>query len=154
MSSARNYINNISAFKTKLFGPKYWYTLFTMVLGAYPVKIDSLNKEHLVVKKYFKSMLYGLRYTLPCSICRNSYASFYEQLNINKFLSSRYRLTYWLYLMKDKVNRKLLTQEREIKKSHTKVLFKTKPTPSFLAVVKHYYKERAMSCNSVYKRCM
>lgn len=153
-TNAKKLANDIKAFKTKDFGPCYWYVLFTMILGAYPNKIDTQNKEHKKIQKYFKHTFYGLRYTLPCSICRNSYYKFYKENDISNYMSSKLKLCYWLYLLKDKVNKKLLAQEKEIEKNGAKLPFKTKESPSFEEVIKCYYLKRANSCNNEIKKCI
>ena len=127
-SKAEELANDITAFKSKEFGSKYWYVLFTMVLGVYPNKIDESNSHHKKLRKIFKYLLFNLRYTLPCSICRISYSKFYSELDINKYLNSKIRLAYWLYLLKDKVNNKLIKQERILKKT----VDKTKQSPYFI----------------------
>jgi hypothetical protein len=142
-------INIITAFKTKEFGHHYWYTLFTMILGgSFPQKVDFKNNEHKKIIKYYKYTLEGLIYTLPCSICRKSYIDFYKKYNINKFLGSKAKLAYWLYLIRDLVNKKLINQETKLIKQGKLKDYITKPSPSFKDVISHYYKTRAMSCKS------
>ena len=50
-------------------------------------------------------------YTLPCKYCRKSFKKFLKELPIDNHLDSRDSLTYWLYLIHDKVNKKLIKQE-------------------------------------------
>lgn len=104
-------INDIYAITTKNYGP-YWFTLFTMILGQYPVTVDWNNPEHKEITQHFYYLLSGLRYTLPCKFCRASFAKFFKELPIDKFTNSRIDLALWLYLMKDKVNNKLIGQEK------------------------------------------
>lgn len=145
--STSNIVNSISAFKTKEFGKHYWYTLFTMILGgSFPQKVDLKNNEHKKIIKYYKYTLEGLMYTLPCSICRKSYINFYKKYDINKFLVSKIKLAYWLYLIKDLVNKKLIEQETELIKQGKLKEYITKPSPPFKNVIYHYYKSRANSC--------
>lgn len=141
--------NEIKAFKTKDFGEKYWYVLFTMVLGGtFPLKVDLNNKKHKEIIKYYKYTIKGLIYTLPCSICRESYNKFYYKNNINNFLTSKIKLAYWLYLLKDMVNKKLIKQELESGKVQTKT------SPSFKEVLQKYYNIKASGCSNKYKKCM
>ena len=135
--------NDIHAFKSKEFGGRYWYVLFTMVLGAYPNKLDPKNTLHIKVRRAFKSTLCNLKYTLPCSICRMSYSKFYSELDINNYLDSKIRLAYWLYQLKDKVNKKLLKQNDKI----------TKASPSFYSVVKKFHEQKASKCDVKTQRC-
>lgn len=155
---------------TKIWGPKLWDSLFIMILGAYPVSIDVSKKEHINIKKAFKTSLYNLRYTLPCSFCRNSFKDFLIELPIEPYTFSRISMMRWLYLIKDKVNKKLIKQEIEYKndiyqKYKNKKIFKheydrlnnicfqTIPSPSFLSVLKKYEKFRA-NCNKKLKKCI
>lgn len=76
----------------------------------------------------------------------------------------------WLYLIKDKVNQKLIKQEIEYKNDiynkyknnkmfkHeydrlNNICFETIPSPSFLSVLKKYEKYRAV-CNKKLKKCV
>lgn len=146
--------DKIFAFKTKDFGQKYWYVLFTMILGSYPNKFDTKDKNHMVIKKYFKYTLKGLMVTIPCSICRNSYKKFYKVNNIDDFMDSKIKLAKWLYMIKDMVNKKLIKQEKEVTKNNVKSNFKTKPSPSFENVIKYYYSQRAGVCSKIINKCI
>ena len=99
--------------KTKMWGPHAWNFLFVSILGAYPVKIDSKDPEHIKIRKHFKGLMTSLPVILPCIFCRKSFKEFLKELPIEPYLRSRITLFYWLYLMKDKVNKKLITQERK-----------------------------------------
>jgi hypothetical protein len=44
---------------------------------------------------------------LPCKYCRDSYHQYFEETPIDKYLEDRYSLTYWLFLIHNKVNSKL-----------------------------------------------
>jgi len=145
MDKAELLSSDIKAFKSKEFGTKYWYVLFTMILGAYPNKLDNKNKEHLKIRKAFKSMMFNLRYTLPCSICRKSYIIFYRENKIENYLESKVKLAYWLYLLKDKVNRKLMKQSG-VKLKNT--------SPPFIKVIKDYYLQKANTCSKELKSCI
>lgn len=150
--------------KTSFWGPHAWAFLFSSIAGAYPVSFDENNKEHVKIAKAFISMFSSLQYTLPCSYCRESYRKFYKELPIANFTQSRTRMMKWLYMIHDKVNQKLMEQQRnsydlfknnlikqnvseaklksELKKSKSKI-FTTKPSPSFDKVVSMYEKHRA-----------
>jgi hypothetical protein len=107
-----NYSSN-SGLSTKHWGPSGWYFLFSCIMGAYPISIDRANPEHKQIRKHFYEMLSGLMYTMPCSFCRNSYRDFFLELPIKPFLTGRIQLMYWLYQIRDKVNKKLINQELE-----------------------------------------
>ena len=170
--------DSTSGMATKVWGSHLWSSLFTCVMGRYPVKINKKNKEHLKVKKSFKSLLTSLDIIMPCIFCRNSFKLFLKELPIEKYLVGRLELMYWLYLMKDKVNQKLLAQEKqcfEDEKNKLKQLhksgkinkdeynvrlgkfknneFSTKPTPPFIEVLDKYESIRA-TCSKRAQSCV
>jgi hypothetical protein len=130
-----------------------------------------------MTKKYFNQLFNNLGYIMPCVFCRESYKQFYKELPIDDFLSGRVELMYWLYLMKDKVNNKLIAQEKKcyndekkklkckykehkiskdeyysLVKKFKKNTFKTIPTPPFKDVLDKYEKLRAI-CHAKTKSC-
>jgi hypothetical protein len=124
---------------TKIWGPKAWDFLFTSIMGQYPFILDERQLEHRNIKNAFESMLSNLTYIMPCSYCRTSYEAFYKELDIHPYLVGRIELMYWLYLMKEKVNRKLTSQEEQAKlNSDNKVVFQTKESPLFVEVLDKY----------------
>jgi len=149
-------------------GPKSWDVLFTSVMGAYPFEINKKSKEHQMIKKSFKNTLLALEYTMPCIYCRKSFKIFIKELPIKKYLDSRLSLMYWLYQIKEKVNKKLREQEqicfqRELKETKHKItkkeynelhqtIFYTKPSPSFEEVLDKYELLRS-SCDKVALTC-
>jgi hypothetical protein len=100
-----------SGMATKRWGPSFWNSLFVSIMGRYPFKIDTSNEEHLLLQSEFKHLLTSLSNIMPCVFCRNSFKNFLKELPIEPFLIGRIELMYWLYLMKDKVNKKLICQE-------------------------------------------
>jgi hypothetical protein len=141
-----------SGMNTRTWGPQLWNSLFIMILGSYPVKIEQYNKEHLKIKKSFKNTLTGLQYTLPCIFCRKSFAEFLKTLDINEFLSGRIKLAFWLYTIKDLVNSKLIKQSTEAKKEG-RWCPETVKSPKFKDVLDKYEKYRA-KCDKKLKRCI
>ena len=162
---------------TRHWGKAGWDFLFTSVLGSYPVEIDMENQEHLKTRDAYRSMMESLCYTMPCIYCRESYKIFIKELPIDRFLSGRIKLMYWLYLIKDKVNKKLIAQELEcisterkklmqsyknneisavefnkMMEEKRKEIFYTKKSPPFEQVLKTYEKLRA-SCSPQQKSC-
>ncbi len=156
---------------TKKFGPIYWNTLFTMVMGAYPPTLNPRLDSHKKIRKAFIQTFSNLRYTLPCIFCQRSYAKFYRKIPIKQFTGSRIDMMFWLYLMKDQVNQKLIKQEdsfleknlkdfrknkitRSVYNANIKQCFKTKPSPPFEEVLEHYETFRASSCHKTIKKCI
>jgi hypothetical protein len=113
---------------THSWGPAAWKFLFTSIMGRYPIKINTNNSEHIIIKNSFKNMFTGLQIVMPCIYCRDSFKKFLLDLPIEPYLIGRIELMYWLYLMKDKVNNKLIGQERKCytdEKRKLKALFYT-----------------------------
>ena len=152
---------------TSKWGPPCWDFLFTSIIGRYPIKIQTKSDKE--IKKSFKQFLSGLDMILPCIFCRNSLSNFIKELPIEPFLVGRIELVYWLYLIKDKVNNKLICQEKKcykeekiklkelykekkiteneyyqkIKETKSKI-FVTKKTPTFDQVLDRYEMNRAV----------
>jgi hypothetical protein len=162
---------------TKLFGPGAWIFLFSSIMGRFPIKIDPSNAEHQVILHSFRQLFTSLDNLLPCVFCRNSFSQFLKELPIEPFLIGRIELMYWLYLMKDKVNKKLIKQEKECyktakqklkkrldhkkitKETYKKMLetlkkntFKTIPSPPFKKIL-DFYEARRGKCNKQKKTC-
>lgn len=159
--------------KTSFWGPPAWKFLFSMVAGTFPVKVDSTNKAHSKIVSSFHSMFKSLENTLPCIYCRESYKIFLKELPMSEFSDSRKNMMKWLYLIRDRVNQKLMKQERECYESERAALMKkninpdklktmlktirqttliTKPSPSFEKVLTSYEKQRA-GCSKKTKKC-
>jgi hypothetical protein len=169
-----------SGLSTKSWGPSGWYFLFSCIMGGYPVKIEKNNKEHDIIKRHFKNMIYSLGYTMPCIFCRESFKSFCKQLPIEPFMGGRVDLMRWLYDIRNKVNEKLIAQEEKCYNDEKKRLkrifhsgdksdqskreyyknlqnfrdktFITKPSPSFQEVLDKFESIRAV-CSAKAKTC-
>ena len=141
-----------------------------MILGSYPSNLNLNNKEHIKIKCAFIKSLCNLQYTLPCSYCRESYKQFYKELPIESYTNSKIDMLYWLYLLKDKVNKKLIKQEldfytelhhkyiyKKITKEEyiksAKVCFKTIPSPPFEKVLKDLVDYKG-NCSKKMKKCI
>lgn len=174
--SNQKYVS-LAGMRTTFWGPNAWNFLFASILGTYPENIDIKNKEHIKIKKEFKNLFISLGFVMPCIFCRESYKKFIKEMPIDSHLSGRIKLFYWLYKLKDKVNKKLIKQETECFKSeHDKLLkklkdkkinksqykclydklkkdiFYTKPSPPFNDVLNYYEQFRA-GCNNKTKTC-
>jgi hypothetical protein len=104
-----------------LWGPSFWKTLFYTGLN-YPIKIDNNNKCHITLKRHYKMFFCSLQYTLPCIFCLESYRRFWKEGEIDLYLNDRMSLLKWLYMLKDKVNKKLIHQEKQAFASEKKKL--------------------------------
>lgn len=111
---------------TKFWGPAAWDFFFCVALNYTP------TPENIY---YTKQLFMNLGHTMPCIYCRNSYRQFIRELNIDHYLASSKTLTYWLYLLHNKVNDKLRNQGNPVP-----------PNPTFEYVCWKYNKHRA-GCN-------
>lgn len=150
--------------KTRIWGPHAWDFLFCSIAGAYPIKLDYDNKEHIKTMKKFHAMMKSLEYTLPCFWCRHSFGGYLKELPLEEYSDSRKDMMKWLYLLHDKVNKKLMKQEMikfqkekdalmtkkitklqmntKLKELKTKICI-TKTSPSFSSVLAKCEKYRA-----------
>jgi hypothetical protein len=133
---------------TSVWGPKLWFSMF-IIASNYPTKIDVTNHIHIAKKRYHKNFFTSFKDILPCKYCRRSYKKFMKEIPIKNYLGGRQEIMYWLYLMKDKVNKKLILQEKQ---SPNMDGFKTVPSPPFSEVCKYYDKFRA-GCSEKTKTC-
>lgn len=107
----KNYFEKLSEFtavRTHVWGPPTWFFLHSMAL-AYPKKINENNKEHSKIKNSMYLFLSNLGNVLPCNICSHSYNGYLTEksFEISKYLDSRAKLCYFIYLIHERVNRKL-----------------------------------------------
>lgn len=150
--------------KTRVWGQPAWIFLFNAVAGAYPIRMDMKNKEHVKIMKKFHAMIKSLEYTLPCYWCRLSFGTYLKEVPLENYSGSRKDMLKWLYLVHDRVNKKLMKQEKikfdkekqillAKKLSKTQLqsklkalklsIFKTKPSPPFTKILKDIEKGRA-----------
>ena len=150
--------------QTTKWGPSAWDTFFIFSRN-YPEKYNPENKEHLEVRKHTKRFYQALVYILPCKYCRLSFKDFWKEVPIEDYLDTRNDLTFWVYTIKDLVNKKLIFQEKRIfeeaiskassskeKNILKKEIFITIPSPPFCEVVKYYEQYRA-GCSAKTKSC-
>jgi hypothetical protein len=126
-------------------GNPCWKFLFSLTTN-YPDEIKS--KEDYKLKECYYNFFLLLQYLLPCKYCRESYSIFIKRIPINDYLDSKIHLTYWLYLIKNEVNKKLLKQEIEkqlkknkgnlINKEKIQQIYKKYKSPPFIDVVNYY----------------
>jgi len=156
--------------RTNFWGPHAWEFLFSTIAGAYPVRVDPKNKDHVKTVKAFINMMKSLQYTMPCIWCRDSHKKHMREIPIEQYTGSRREMMKWLYLIHDSVNNKLIRQEqqcfernktlliekklsRDQLRSKLKILrekiIHTKPSPSFASILARYEKQRAGKTKSL-----
>lgn len=97
--------------KTREWGPHFWKTLFFVALN-YPVS-PGTDKCDTVVRRQYYNFYQSLQWTLPCGWCLESYRRFWKEDDLSNSLDDRVSLLRWVYNLKDKVNKKLMFQERQ-----------------------------------------
>lgn len=121
--------------RTKAWGPPAWFYV-TCVLMGYPEKNSTPTQ-----KRVYKSFLTLVGKTLPCNLCRTSYAKFLKETPVTKkVLSSRKNLVMWFFKIHNKVNKKL----------KCKLLTKAQMEKKY----KWYEKFRAVSCSPELGGCL
>ena len=88
---------------TRFWGPDGWLLLHSIAQN-YP---NNPTKDDKETYSYFFN---SLKYVLPCIYCRRSLEEYTIKLPINSFLSSKQKLTFWLYQIHNMVNKKLRDQ--------------------------------------------
>lgn len=83
-----------------LWGPTTWKTMH-LISASYPNKPTKTEKNNY--KRFYKS----LGCVLPCKNCGKSYREYMKELDIDNFLDNKRSLMYWVYLIHNKVNKKL-----------------------------------------------
>lgn len=169
---------SIDGMKSKEFGKPLWKGFFILILGRYPVIIDESNPEHIKIKNAFRQLFESLEILMPCVFCRNSFAGFLQQIPLEPHLIGRIELFYWLYSIKDLVNKKLIKQEVQCYKDeknkyrnlyyskkvsldkcikhlqeYKQSAFKTIPTPPFETVLEYFEQYRA-KCVVKLQKCI
>lgn len=115
---------------TSCWGPVGWAFLHSVTFG-YPE--NPTDAERDAYGKYFRS----LGAILPCDTCRNNYKKNLEELPIERYLGSRRELTYWGYMLHEKVNNELGKKDKI----------------TYDEVVKHYESMRSSGCGAVHGVC-
>lgn len=91
---------------TKNWGPPMWESMFFV---AYAYEFNKTPKN--IKDSFYISYYENIGNVLPCRACRESYKVFYDCLDINKFIHKKNGLLKFVYLLKDLVNKKLITQK-------------------------------------------
>ena len=88
---------------TNLWGCESWSFLHNVTFN-YPLKPTDQDKINFY--RYFKY----LGNVLPCSECRNHYNNILKYIDIKIFLSNRYGLIWWLFIIHNLINKRLKKQ--------------------------------------------
>ena len=107
----------------KQWGPPYWVALHTVAQNYDPSAHDA---------KQYKRFFRDVGETLPCIHCRRSYKQFMKEIPIEPYLNKPRGLAKWLFLMHNRINKKLRDQGEHVP-----------PDPSFEEVYDKYEQYRA-----------
>lgn len=101
--------------QTKVWGPMGWGFIYCTIMG-YPEQLDLSNTDHIQRKQGMDNFLNSLQYTLPCSLCRDSYIKFYKKCKHKypQYLETRDTLLEFMYCLHNKVNKKLKVNKEGI----------------------------------------
>lgn len=124
--------------KSRFFGC-YWQSMFLTAM-VYPEKADSIKDKEKI--RHFKAYYNSFKFILPCKFCRE-YIKDHLEKELPLDFTGRKKLIYSLYLWKDSVNNKLISQKCK----------KTKKSPSFGLVLKRLEKLYAV-CNPKIGQCV
>ena len=84
----------------RVWGPYYWDSFFRWA-NTYPKRNPSFEERKLAKAFYFKHVD-----NLPCALCNPHFSKTWKELPIDNYLDSRRDLMKWIYLVKDRVNRR------------------------------------------------
>jgi len=84
----------------EVWGPFFWNTIHIAAL-AYPTEPAHAHKK--AAKEFFE----GLRYLIPCPVCREHYAVHLEKYPLTPHLDRRTDLFRWTLLLHNEVNKTL-----------------------------------------------
>lgn len=115
----RDVFQKIGESDPKIWGPKTWKKMFD-IAGKYP-KTNPTENQKQQVYDYFKNL------KLPCKQCQYSYNLYWNQIPIEDYLPSRKLMIEWVYIIKNKVNIKLMQREKNREVAYTQQCLQDEP---------------------------
>tara|TARA_B110000261_G_scaffold163018_1_gene207981 strand:+ start:1432 stop:1881 length:450 start_codon:yes stop_codon:yes gene_type:complete len=88
-------INNI--FNPEIWGPHYWFFLYTMAL-SYPLNPNDVSK-----RKYY-DFIQNLPLFMPVPDIGNTFSQFLDRYPITPYLDSRESMIKWVHFIHNKIN--------------------------------------------------
>lgn len=107
-------MKNNNGLCTSTWGSPGWFFLHCVAAG-YPVDPDEYDeirgntRGH--TRRNYSSFFKNTGHVLPCRFCRESYMKFIAELPIEEYLHSRQKLFEWLFIIHNKVNKKIGARE-------------------------------------------
>lgn len=102
--------NNNNGLCTSTWGSPGWFFLHCVAAG-YPVDPDEYDdirgntRGH--TRRTYSSFFKNTGHVLPCRFCRESYLAYITEIPIEKYVDSRQELFEWLFIIHNKVNKKI-----------------------------------------------
>ena len=93
---------------SNFWGYESWSFLHNVTFN-YPLKPN--NQDKINFYKYFKY----LGNVLPCNECKRHYKKLFQYIDIKYFLSNRYGLIWWLFIIHNLINKRLNKQLYDFK---------------------------------------
>ena len=115
--------------RTRAWGPPAWFLLIMVAMG-YPSRNPTARQ-----RREYRNFFISFGHIMPCNLCRTSYKKFLKETPLSStVLNSRRNLVFWVFKIKNRVNKKLRLKQL----GHSELLKKYKYYDSF----------RATACNN------
>jgi hypothetical protein len=128
----------VNGVKSRYFGC-YWQSMFLSAI-VYPENVDPVRDKETI--RHYKNYYSSFKYILPCKFCREFIQDTLEKKYPLDF-SGKINLMHSLYIWKDAVNNKLISQG----------CTRTKKSPPFDKILKKFEKLHAR-CNPKIGKCV
>ena len=90
-------IQNNNIFNPIIWGPHYWFVLYTIAL-SYPLNVNESTK-----KKYY-DFITNLPLFIPIPDIGNTFSKFLDSYPVTPYLDSRESFVKWVYFIHNKIN--------------------------------------------------
>jgi len=94
-------------YNPEVWGPHFWFTIFTMAL-YYPLTPSNVTK-----KKYYDFII-NLPIFLPCEKCGDDFAKLLDKYPVTPYLDSRDSFIRWVHFIHNRVNENLDDPKEQI----------------------------------------
>ena len=109
-------------FNPEIWGPHYWFFLYTLTL-SYP-----LNPNNITKKKYY-DFIQNLPLFIPSNEIGNDFSKFLDEYPVSPYLESRESFTKWLHFVHNKINiylgKKIISYEEALNNYYNNYKLKT-----------------------------
>ena len=109
-------------FNPEIWGPHYWFFLYTLTL-SYP-----LNPNNTTKKKYY-DFIQNLPLFIPSNEIGNNFSKFLDEYPVSPYLESRESFTKWIHFIHNKINiylgKKIVSYEEALNNYYNNYKLKT-----------------------------